>query len=121
MMCEFARIERFHTGTLFTDLDKFYERVAPSILFGEAKATGFSLRLTRAAIQLYVGARALTLQGAISDSVHATGTILAGCSLATCFARVVLSRLLSAVTAAYSSLMIRNVTDDVSMQSIGTV
>eukprot|EP00959_Pyramimonas_sp_CCMP1952_P467938 9492425-Pyramimonas_sp.AAC.1 len=99
MMSEFARIKRFHT----------------------AKATGLSLRLARAAIQLYVGARVLTFQGGISDIVHATGTILAGCSLATSFARVVLYRLLSAVAAAYPSLMIRNVIDDVSMQSIGTV
>eukprot|EP00959_Pyramimonas_sp_CCMP1952_P120691 2523315-Pyramimonas_sp.AAC.1 len=66
------------------------------------------LGLTRAAIVLYTGARALNSQGAVSNLIEAMGTILAGCSLATTFAKVVLYRLLVAVTAAFPSLTIRN-------------
>eukprot|EP00959_Pyramimonas_sp_CCMP1952_P111671 2335806-Pyramimonas_sp.AAC.1 len=48
------------------------------------------------------------------------GTILAGCNLATTFAKVVLYRLLVAVTAAFPSRTMRNVIDDVSIQALGT-
>eukprot|EP00959_Pyramimonas_sp_CCMP1952_P127236 2661550-Pyramimonas_sp.AAC.1 len=120
MLNEFARIQNFEAGTWFGDLDKFYERVGPAILFEEAEATGVHLGLTRAAIVLYTGARALNFQGAASNLIEATGTILAGCSLATTFAKVVLHRLLVSVIAAFPALTIRNVIDDVSVQALGT-
>ena len=78
------------------------------------------LGITRAAIQLYTGARALNFQGAVSSLMSATGTILAGCSLATTFAKVVLYRLLCAASAAFPTISIRNVIDHVSMQCLGT-
>ena len=75
----------------------------------------------RALCGLYAGPRAVSFNGAGSRAFEAGGTILPGCSCATTMARVILVRLLRGISAAYPSVDIKNVVDDVSMQAMGTV
>ena len=62
----------------------------------------------------------MCFMGCVSSVFHASGTVLAGCSLATSLARVLLFRLLTKVEGEHPSVMVRNVIDDISVQSIGT-
>ena len=89
------------------------------MLVQEAEAVQFPLALVVAACQLYAGPRMLSISGAVSATFEAMGTILAGCSLATTLARVLLYRLLVGVAALHPSVILRNVIDDVSCQALG--
>ena len=61
----------------------------------------------------------MSFNGCVSVVFHASGTVLAGCSLATCLARVLLFRLLTTVESEHPTSMVRNVIDDISAQSVG--
>ena len=67
------------------------------------------------------GARVLSFHNATGEVFTAVGTILAGCSLATTFAKIILFRLLSDLSETHPDVKIRNVVDDVHAQCLGTV
>eukprot|EP00959_Pyramimonas_sp_CCMP1952_P133010 2780816-Pyramimonas_sp.AAC.1 len=120
MLAHYAAVRGLDTATLATDLDKFYERVCHFVLFNEGEGCGFPVKLLRAACGLYAGPRAISFRGCVSGVIRAVGTVLAGCSLATSLARVLVYRLLTTLAAAHPSVHIRNVIDDISAQSLGT-
>eukprot|EP00959_Pyramimonas_sp_CCMP1952_P061154 1277912-Pyramimonas_sp.AAC.1 len=66
-MAHYARAKGLQSGTLATDLEKFYECVAHKVLFEEAEAVKFSTRLCRAACSLYSGPRAVSFMGCVSQ------------------------------------------------------
>jgi len=70
-------------------------------------------------VGLYSGSRSIVFGQACSAPLEAGGTILAGCSCATTLAKVLLLRLLVAVTKAFPSAEAKNVVDDISLQSLG--
>eukprot|EP00959_Pyramimonas_sp_CCMP1952_P047257 986170-Pyramimonas_sp.AAC.1 len=82
LLSAYARIHDMSSATLFTDLHKFYERIAHSVLVREGMATSFEYRILAAACSLYSGPRILAFQGAVSEAFRVPGTVLAGCSLA---------------------------------------
>ena len=107
------------SATMLLDLEKFYEHVAHDVLLCEAEAVGFPPRLARAAVALYGGLRAISYKNGVSATFKASRSIIAGCSLATTMARVLLFRLLTRVMEAHPSCRTRNVVDDVSLQCSG--
>ena len=52
MLSYYARCVDFCSATLFTDLEKFYERISHARLLDEAHASGLSTKLVYAAAQL---------------------------------------------------------------------
>ena len=118
-MEHFALAKGMQSGALDCDLDKVSERVDREVLVQEAEAVQFPLALAVAACQLYAVPRMISFMGAVSTIFEALGTILAGCSLATTLARVLLYRLLVRVAASRPSVALRNVVDDVSGQALG--
>ena len=115
-----ARLNNFQVATLFTDLAKFYEYISHYHLMNEAQNTGMHLRLVLIACRLYSGARTLSFQNAISNIFYAEGTVLAGCTLATSFARTLLYRLLHSILQQHPAVHLRNVVDDVHAQALGS-
>eukprot|EP00959_Pyramimonas_sp_CCMP1952_P015554 329490-Pyramimonas_sp.AAC.1 len=116
----FAQVANLETGTLFSDLSKFYERTSHYHPFQEGEKAKFSIELIWLACTLYGGPRTVTFQNAISDVFHVNGTVLVGCSLAVALAKVLLYDLLASLARSCPAVMIRNVVDDVHVQVVGT-
>ena len=64
--------------------------------------------------------RAIKFRGGSSDSFKVAGTIIAGCSCATTFAKVLLLRLLKELRARCPVVQVRNIVDDVILQACAT-
>jgi hypothetical protein len=76
-------------AAFFLDLEKFYELVQhPSALL-QAELNGFPLRLMQLALASYRGWRTLLYNDAVAVPFRVAKTIVAGCSLATSLAKVI--------------------------------
>ena len=116
---EIAHELREDCVTVFIDMVKCYECVNLQALLGEARATGFPLRLAWMAIQNYTQPRALRAFGSLSYSVSTSQGILAGCSLATTLLTVLLYRSLNLSVERFPSVEPRDLMDDVSFNWAG--
>eukprot|EP00973_Karenia_brevis_P078684 10921982-Karenia_brevis.AAC.1 len=101
-------------GAFFLDLEKFYEMVKHSVAMREAAATGFPMRLMHLALASYRGWRALETCGTTSIPFEVFSTIVAGCSLATTIAKVLILRPLQAASELCPRVKMWNIVDDVS-------
>ncbi|CAK0823898.1 unnamed protein product, partial [Prorocentrum cordatum] len=112
--------EKKHSaGTALDDLRKFYENFSNKELFFEAQATGFPARLLKARCVLHSGCRAITVDGACSAHLRATGTALAGSSCATVIAKLLLYMSFKKATALYPSARLGSVVGDFALQTVG--
>ena len=68
---------------------------------------------------VYTQPRIITIEGAHSDPIIVTGTILPGCSLATTGAKILVLRLLQATQSNWPQLRIKNIVDDITTQTNG--
>ena len=84
------------TASLFGDIAKFYDNVTHHQLWKEGLAVGFHPRLLLLMLFVYAQPRIITMDGAHSDPIPVSGTILPGCSLATTGAKILMFGLLFA-------------------------
>jgi hypothetical protein len=115
----YAATQGWESATLFLDIKKFYDHIDLETLCVEALRQGFPLWLMAPLVQLYTFPRSLQYEGIASILVHATRSIVAGCSCATTMARVLLVAALRRVQQAVPPAMVRNVVDDISLQAVG--
>ena len=108
-----------HTTSFLADVVKCYENVPHDVLLSEAVATEFPLTILRVALLSYTAARRIVRDGAYSMPVHATRTVLAGCTHATALLKCLLMRSLDHITALWSGAKLRVVVDDITMQCVG--
>ena len=120
MLQAFAEGEHLESGSVFGDLQNFYEHIDHGVFLTERQATGFNLRLGRALAALYAGPRAIAFDGVFGEVLCALGTAIAGCSHATTVARVVLYRPLCRLQGAGHGLHVTNVVNDIVIQTLGT-
>eukprot|EP00959_Pyramimonas_sp_CCMP1952_P198700 4156115-Pyramimonas_sp.AAC.1 len=66
-MSHYAKTIGFDSGTLFTDLSKFCERISHYRLFEEAVAVDINIKLIYVPCSLYSGPRCPTFMDAISS------------------------------------------------------
>ena len=88
-------------GTVMADLDKFYERVPHEALRAEGAAVGCTPRLVEFTLASYSARRTVEAGGMVCAAFREGGSVIAGCSLATTMARVLLLRLLDRVVEAH--------------------
>ena len=95
-------------------LEKFYELVQhPSALL-QAKMNDFPFRLMQLALASYRGWRTLQYGDAGAKPFRVAKTIVAGCSMATSLAKVIVRLPLRAALSKVPSLNLWNVVDDIS-------
>ena len=116
---EAASAQEETTASLFGDIDKFYDNVAHHHLWKEGLAVGFHPRLLLLMLFVYSQPRIITIDGAHSDPITVSGTILPGCSLATTGAKILVLRLLLATQSSWPQVRIKNIVDDITMQTNG--
>ena len=120
VLVSFARAKGLEAGTLATDLRKFYETIKHGKLMEEAEATGFPLKVARAATVIYGGWRSATWQDIVADPFCPDSTVMVGCCLATTFAKVMLVRTLCKPALNRPAMWPRNIVDDVIIQTVGS-
>lgn len=85
-----------------------------------AVALDYPLRLLVLAIDIYLGVRHISLDGAVHTGILAHGGMLAGCGQATSLARAHLHEPLGCAYGSVSGLRLREWVDDVSARLFGT-
>ena len=101
-------------AAFFLDVEKFYEMVQhPSALL-QARLNDFPFRLMQLALASYRGWRTLQYNEAVAIPFRVAKTIVAGCSLATSLAKVLVRMPIRAALAMAPSMKIWNVVDDIS-------
>ena len=102
-------------------MHKFYEHVRWSHLRAAAVQFQFPVMLLRAPCVVYSGSRRILCGRAVSASLFATGSVVAGCSAATTLAKLLLLGPLRSTLQNRPQLALRNVVDDVELQALGNV
>ena len=90
VLSAFGGAAGFATATVLVDLHKFYEHVRWSHLRAAAVQFQFPVMLLRALCVVYSGGRRILYGGAVSASLFATRSVIAGCSAATTLAKLLL-------------------------------
>ncbi len=72
------------------DIAQFYEHIAPDEYAKAARTFGLPQCIVSLCVHLYLGARRIRVGGCFSKRVHPTRSILAGCSWATIFIRILI-------------------------------
>ena len=108
------------SATVLLDLKKFYEHITHPDFFAAAGKYDFNLNLLRGLVAISSGFGVLFYDGAVSDFLKASGAVIAGCSTATTLAELLLlGPLTNAISGKLQLRRIRNVVDDISLQSFG--
>ena len=117
---EAATAQGDNTASLFGDIAKFYDNVSHHHLWREGLAVNFHPRLLLLMLLVYSLPRVITINGAHSEPIPVTGTILPGCSLAATGSKLLMFRLLSAMQISWPLVRTRNIVDDITMQTSGS-
>ena len=101
-------------AAFFLDLEKFYETVQHPSALEQARRNTFPIKLMRLALASYRGWRSLQYGEVSAIPFCVTKTIIAGCSLATSLAKVLVRLPMRAALSKVPSLKLWNVVDDIS-------
>ena len=85
----------FDCSTLFVDMDKFYDHVDLTRLIGKARELGYPLVCLALGMLVHTAERVVKVVGAFGDPLLPDGGVVAGCTQANGYARVVLHEVLA--------------------------
>ncbi len=108
-------------GMILEDLAAFYEGINRDLLANEAAHLGFPLDIMRASFGMYANPRMIALHGRLAKEVHPRRGIIAGCSFATTYVKVMMVRALDrAVSKMPDGVTLDAYIDDLALAAVGT-
>ena len=107
-------------ASVLADIGTFFDRMPHEVLRRAAKTWGFPLPLLEVALHLYTGARYVEWGRASAPPVFATRGVVAGCSLCTTLAKLILLSPMDAVVGAHRQVSFDVFVDDLRAGTAGT-
>eukprot|EP00971_Amphidinium_carterae_P352150 6492453-Amphidinium_carterae.1 len=119
LKAEAARRFGYHTGAIFIDMSKCYERVLHAKILQGAQRFGVQ-HWAAANCKLYQGERRIRWGLFSTGTARINGSIFPGCSNAVLWLRVMFAQLLAEAACIHPLLKVTNVVDDFSLDAMGT-
>ena len=119
VLAEAGAKEGCTAASVLADIGTFFDRMPHKELRKAAREWGFPIPLLECALSLYKGARYVEWGAATADPVYARRGVVAGCSLCTTLAKLILIGPLSGVTERHPRITLDVFVDDLHMGAVG--
>ena len=120
LLNELATLSDKEAAALLWDMDKFFDRISPTLVAQRGLHDGYPIEDLALALSMHIAPRVLSLGPYMSSLIFPTVSILAGCSHSVDFAKLIMYPVVDAPLTAAPKTRTYSFVDDVSQAAIGS-